>query len=293
MHRKLIRLSTVLVPVLGTVFYRFIILPPKSWAKGTGGNLLGEVYIRTKQDAYDFADMAVHEGYSLWDEPSSNWQVMHNSSQLSGGGQKYHTLVVESRRITEGPMAGSNILLTRSSGTIPGADPDEVYNFFISPEGIQLLDETMDPEKVPKYIERYPWKGAGKDARLDVHESFNPMPQGIADRYHIVLNGYRTKERFFFCKSIVHDSRPGSSVYYKEKDLSTVNANDSRVRAVNTFYFHIKPTEDGSRGSVVRMVNFVDFRMGSTLMNWLIAKAFFPGVYSRIQKKFGIENEVE
>lgn len=162
--------------------------------------------------------------------------------------------------------------------------------YLIGPDGIQILDETMDLEKVNESIETYEWKGFGKDARLDVHESFNAMPPGVKDRYFIVLNGYYTKERFFFCKSIVHDSRPGSTPYYEtadNQDLREANTKDDRVRAYNTFYFQMSPTEDRT-GTVVRMVNYADFMMGSTIMNWMICKAFYPGIYERLRAKFEI-----
>ena len=270
-----------IILVLAYLFQTKIVDPPQRWAKDTTGNLIGEVYIQTKDDALQFANEAIAEGFQIWDEPSSNFEVMHNSTTSS------EKLLVEARRITRGPFQSSNILLTRSTGVIVGADPDAIYNHLISPEGIQILDETMDPAKVPKYIERYDWDGFGKDARLDVHESFNAMPPGVKDRYHVVLNGYYTKERYFFCKSIVHDSKPGSSPYYLTEDDAILEANnkDDRIRAINTFYFHIAPTKD-SRGTVVRMINYADFIMGSTVMNWLIAKAFYPGVYGRLKSKF-------
>lgn len=291
------KVSMLVIPALalGVAFYRYIICQPRTWAEGTTGHLIGETYVRTEREAFDLAASFVQEGYDIWDEPSSNWMVMHNSSISSGvrtsgnDGSSSSSLLVEARRITEGPMAKSNILLARSSGFVAGANADEVYNYFISPSGMQLLDPSMDPDKVQQYIERYNWKGGGKGAHLDIHESFNPMPPGVADRYLVVLNGYRTKDRFFFCKSIVHDSRSGSSVHYDGPKTKNQTV-DPRVRAVNTFYFHISPVDDGrGKGSLVRMVNFADFAIGSTMMNWLIPVGFFPGVYQRLEEKFGSE----
>mmetsp|Transcript_20345 Transcript_20345/g.30591 ORF Transcript_20345/g.30591 Transcript_20345/m.30591 type:complete len:121 (+) Transcript_20345:431-793(+) len=113
------------------------------------------------------------------------------------------------------------------------------------------------------------------------------MPGSVKDRYHVVLNGYNTKDRFFFCKSIVHDSRPVSSPYYElmDSNMELVNKGDERVRAINTFYFHMSPSKDG-KGTIVRMVNYADFMLGSTIMNWLICKGFYPGVYDRMKAKF-------
>lgn len=271
------------IPLVASLFYLKIVLPPQNWAQFTSGDLLGEVYIRDERDARRFSDRAVQEAQRIWDEPSSNWESTHETE----------TLKVEVRRITEGPFAESGVLLGRSTGTVVGANPEEVYKYFISPDGLQLLDPTMDPDEVQKYVERFgsPEKGS----YLDIHESVNPMPPSVTDRYHLVLNGYFLRRRFFFCKSIVHDSIPGSSPYFDFGNGTASGAAEAepRVRAVNTFYFDIQPTTDG-KGSVVRMINYSDFRVGSTLMNWLVAKGFFPGVYQRIGEKFGsatIENE--
>jgi len=271
-----------MLPLLVAIFVRYkIIIPPTKWCKETKGGLLGEEYIQSKQDAFKYASKAVEEGYSIWDEPSTNWETMHKD------GDKLH---VESRRITEGPFATSGILVTRATGTIIGADADEIYDHFITPEGLLLLDPTMDVEEAARYIERYT-----KDNKtyVDVHKSFNAMPPGVTDRYHLVLNGYYTKERYFFCKSIVHDSIPGASPYFEfANETSSTNPiqDEHGVRAVNTFHFHIQPTQD-KKGVVVRMINYVDFQVGSTMMNWLISKAFFPGVYERIEAMFGGASE--
>jgi hypothetical protein len=273
----------LLTPLLLAIFVQYkIILPPTKWCKDTTGGLLGEAYIQSEQDAFQFATQAVEEGYSIWDEPSTNWETMYTN------GYKLH---VESRRVTSGPFAKSGILLTRAVGTIIGADADVVYDHFITPEGLLLLDPTMDVEEAAKYIERYK-----KDEKtyVDIHKSFNAMPPGVTDRYHLVLNGYYTKERYFFCKSIVHDSIPGSSRYFQFGNETASSARQTQtdehgVRAVNTFHFHIQPTLD-KKGSIVRMANYVDFQVGSTLMNWLISKAFFPGVYERIDGMFGRGN---
>jgi len=301
----LLLLGFVVPVLLSGIFYRAVVVPPRVWGEGTSGGLLAEARIRSKEDALDFADKAVREAFGLWAEPSSNWQIMHNSSfsnnNSSSSSSSSNTLVVEARRITRGPYSASGILLGRSRGEVVGADPDEVYNFFASPDGMKLLDESMDVEMAAKYIKRYDWRegegsGGGRDGtRLDVHESFNPMPWIVADRYHVVLNGYRTGDRFFLCKSIVHDSRPGSSVYFTDDGGGAPAAkampdDDGRVRAVTTFYFHISPLfneSDKTIGSIIRMINFADFQMGSTLMNWLICRGFFPGVYRRIVDRFG------
>ena len=276
MHSLCVIISCAVIPLIASLVYLKIVLPPRSWAQNTSGGLLGEAYIRGERDARQYADRAVQEAQQIWDEASSNWENTYDSDALK----------VEVRRVTEGLYANSGILIGRSTGTVAGANPDEVYNYFISPEGMQLLDETMDPDQVKKYIERYgsPERGS----YLDIHESFNPMPPGVTDRYHLVLNGYFLRKRFFFCKSIVHDSIPGSSPYFSftNQTASDVARVDPRFRAVNTFYFDIQPTLDGT-GSVVRMVNYFDFQFGSTLVNWLVAKGFFPGVYQRIGEKFG------
>lgn len=261
------------IPVLLASLYAAINIPPTQWAKGTKGGLIGEILVHNRNDAHLHASAFVEEAFAIWSEPASNWEVTHDASDL----------VVEIRRITSGPFAASGIHLTRANGVVPNANPDEVYDFLTSEEGLLMLDPNMDPDEIANNIETYPWKGHGKGSHLDVHESFmHAVPPMMEERYYIVLNGYDIKDRFFFCKSIVHDARPGSSIYYEGVAVET---DDPRVRALNTFYFRMTPTEDGT-GTMVQMINYVDLRMGSTMMNWLLGKAFYPGVFGGLKEKF-------
>jgi len=277
------------LPVLFAVlFYAFIIRPPTRWARGTQGGLIGEVYIRDVNDAHRHAAQYVEEANAIWSEPSSNWEITHGSNTKNGAS---NNLITEVRRITEGPFLNSGILLTRSDGIVEGAtDPSEVFDFLTSIEGLKMLDPSMDPEEANKHIESYAWKGHGRGSHLDVHESFiRAVPPGMEERYHIVLNGYDKQNNFFFCKSIIHDGKPGSSAYFSDIDgkvpAAALKTEDPRVRAVSTFYFRMTPTED-KKSTRVQMVNFADAQMGSTMINWILGKAFFPGVYDGLQKRF-------
>ena len=265
--------AVVVLPALAVLFYRTIVLPPQQWAKHTSGGLLGEVHIKDSKDAHKLADDSKAEAFLMWEEPSSNWELMHNETYLR----------VEVRRITEGPFNTSGLLLSRSEGIVNNVTPDELYRFLTTPIGLQLLDPNLDLDEAAKYIERYDWEGHGKDARLDVHESFNRVVlPGMSERYYIVLNGYDYHQRFFFCKSIIHDSKPGSSPYYEGSPMPTT---DPRVRALNTFYFQMMDAPSG-QGTLVRMVNYADLRIGSTMINWMTAKVFYPDLYSKLNAKW-------
>ena len=68
---------SALLPLLTAIFVRYkIIIPPTKWCQETYGSILGEEYIQSKQDAFKFAERAVEEGYSMWEESSSNWETM-------------------------------------------------------------------------------------------------------------------------------------------------------------------------------------------------------------------------
>ena len=71
-----------------------------------------------EKDATTFAKQAIQEGYSIWEEPSDNWETMYSATTVTSPSM-VQNLTVESRRITEGPYSTSNILLTRASGIIP------------------------------------------------------------------------------------------------------------------------------------------------------------------------------
>ena len=81
------------VPAMMAFVYAIVVLPPQRWASHTSGGLMGEMPVQNSKDAHNVAEEVVAEAFDLWDEPSSNWQVMHNNTNL----------LVEARRITEGP----------------------------------------------------------------------------------------------------------------------------------------------------------------------------------------------
>ena len=74
----------------------------------------------------------------MWEKSSSNWETMYKDASK---------LYIA--------FATSGILVTRATGTIIGADADAIYDHFITPKGLLLLDPTMDVEEAGKYIERY------------------------------------------------------------------------------------------------------------------------------------------
>uniref|UniRef100_A0A7S4N7E0 START domain-containing protein n=1 Tax=Odontella aurita TaxID=265563 RepID=A0A7S4N7E0_9STRA len=252
-----------------------LVLSPQWWAPGTSGHLIGESLIDSASDAVSYAERGIEEAFWLWDEPSSNWEVVHRS----GGDDGDEALVVEARRITEGPFADSGVLLTRAEGalnvdTLLGSagngtqslTADEVFAFITSPDGFAVIDPISDPEEFSKYVERYDgWKGhqrRGKGRkrgrgkpRLEVADAYVHLPPPLSERLFVVLNAIDPKTRVFVSKSVLHRDRPGSSVYFSEsqegENASVTDSDEEakaeavahgpshdgieRVRALNTF----------------------------------------------------------
>jgi hypothetical protein len=280
--------STVLVA--STVAFVAFLLAPLSWAPNTTGGLLGEAPIRSLADAYSYADTAVQEALDIWSEPQSNWQVLTLTNDTDTDTSSSLSLVVEGRRITEGPFATSGVLLTRANGILPANNrysADEVFAFLTSIEGFLVIDPFSDPDDFSKYVERYPgWRegpNASVNAKLEVADAALHLPPPMSERRFVVLNAMDPTSRIFVSKSVLHKDRPGASVFFdKDDDEFSEHSEDGgrMVRVINTFAVQIHPLESGRLS--VQMINFIaDGIIHSSFVNW-VDYAFFPGLFGRL-----------
>lgn len=253
---------------------------PRSWAKDTQGGLIGETYIKSHQEAKEFADKCTKEALSIWSEPSSNWQEIPQPPMLT---DDEIGLKVEARRVTSGPLAKSGVLLTRSEGSVLG-DASDVFHLLAAMEGSKILNPDSDPVSTNKNIEKISnWKSKeNPENKLSIQESFfNNLPPGCAKRHHVLINIQDVEEKILVCKSIVHDSRPGASSYFVNR---TKESSDDRVRSLVSLAIQVIPevSSSGQPRSFIRIINWTDFLWSSDLMNWFICKGFYNGVYERL-----------
>jgi hypothetical protein len=275
--------------VASTVAFVAVLLAPLSWAPNTTGGLLGEAPIRSLADAHSYADTAVQEALDIWSEPQSNWQVLtltNDTDTTSTDTSSSLSLVVEGRRITEGPFASSGVLLTRANGILPannGYSADDVFRFLTSVEGFVVIDPFSDPDDFSKYVERYPGWREGPNAKLEVADAALHLPPPMSERRFVVLNAMDPTSRIFVSKSVLHKDRPGASVFFDKDDDEFPKPSEDGgrvVRVINSFAVQVHPLENGRLS--VQMINFIaDGMIHSSFVNW-VDYAFFPGLFGRL-----------
>mmetsp|Transcript_8470 Transcript_8470/g.18295 ORF Transcript_8470/g.18295 Transcript_8470/m.18295 type:complete len:344 (+) Transcript_8470:296-1327(+) len=270
-------LSLYAVPILLAVIYSTILLPPQQWASETVGNLMGEWHVSNSWDAHNVATLAHAEAVQLWNEPNDNWAAMHNASASA------IKLVVQARRVTEGPHRDSGMLITRASGIVPLVTPNELYRFLTSPEGLMLLNPSNDNDDATNnndnnstiLLGTYEWKNRGKQggllstinpkgkysARLEIIQQSSsyyyssillprirkvPLLPFMKERFDVTLNGYDYKDHFYFCKSIIvpdHDDPSSPSA----PNPPTSSEDPRTIRAIRTMYLRLTPVAPSKR----------------------------------------------
>lgn len=283
-----------------------IVLSPLSWAKNTpGGGLIGERLISSRQDAFHYAEDGLAEASRIWEEDSNDWEMMQNNTSDNGD-----SLLVEARRITEGPFSSSRILLTRARAIIDVSavgqgehTADSIFQFLVSPEGFAVIDPVTNPEEFSKYVERFNgWRKSDSKgvSRLEVADAFVHLGKQFAERIFVVLNAIDAKERVFISKSVLHKDRPGASVYHSGVDNEDVitkphllEDGTEQVRALNTFGVRVNNADSANIGDkkiLVEMINWADVqfhsstKINSSLSNWINCKIFLGGLFDRLKE---------
>jgi len=286
---QLLRHVCIFFSAFGTLLLAVLINQPITWCSSTYGNLIGEELLDSHEKARDYADRSIEEAYALWSEPKSNWKIMYDNRRQPGSNQ----LVVECRRVTEGPFVNSTIYVARSEGILRGVSAQEAYDFIVSPEGFAILDRASGAEHFGKPFEVIPdWReGSGK---TQLEESYVPaLGPFMAQRHFVVLNSFLPEEQIFVSKSVAHKSRPGASSYY-QGEFSDEKSNNKAVRALNTLGVKVesKALENGENVVSLKMINYADMQVvPEALMNYLSCKMMFPGLYEKFQKALSKRND--
>ncbi len=224
-------------------------------------DLLGEEHVDSS-NAVHFAARMFAEAERMWH--SNGWKV---ESDKNG-------ILVESKPIS-GVFEASGVLMTRSLGEV-NANAQELFDLMISPEGYAIIDPVCKPEDHKKPpLEAFPWHEGG---RLEAAIATTTIPTMGTSEF-VVLNAMDSSTRTFISKSILHDTRPGGSIY------AGVGAPENGTnRALNTFGIKIEPLgEDRCR---VYGINYADMagKTGAKMNNMINTKYFFPPLYKRMKK---------
>mmetsp|Transcript_16453 Transcript_16453/g.47278 ORF Transcript_16453/g.47278 Transcript_16453/m.47278 type:complete len:314 (-) Transcript_16453:272-1213(-) len=264
-----------------------MLLAPSLWASGTSGGLIGETVIGSPEAARSYADMAIEEAVSIWDEPRSNWEVVQNTPKS----QDKVGLFVEARRITEGPLASSGVMLTRAEGILRlggRRTADEVFDFLSSPEGHAVIDPDSDPDEYSETLLTVPGWPKGRKRKGTKPGSLEVAGSSMQGKEFVSLNAVNPTRRMFVSKSVLHNDKPGSSRYFEDGDAShnEVFAKQGN-RGINTFAVEIDDiVEDNGKEAIkVRMIKYADLMPPHrSFMNWSNCKFFFPGVFKRLRE---------
>ncbi len=213
-------------------------------------------------DAPAFAARMFAEAERMWH--TNGWKV---ESDKNG-------VLVESKPIS-GALAKSGVLVTRCLGEV-NASAQETFAMLTSPTGYAVIDPVCKPEdhKEPP-LQIYPWHKGG---RLEAAIASTTIPTMGTSEF-VVLNAIDDNTLTFISKSILHDARPGGSIYSGEGAPT-----NGTTRALNTFGVKIEPiAADRCR---VLGINYADMagKTGAKMNNMINTKYFFPPLYKRIKK---------
>jgi len=224
----------------------------------------GEQFIT---DAPAFAELMMAEANRIW--TSDSWKLE----------SKAHGVIVESKPVA-GPFEHTGIFVMRSAGIV-NADPQETFNYLVSPEGYAILDPVSNPEdhQHPP-LEKYSWRVG---CRLEAAVSTAKIPF-LPRREFVVLNAIIPDERIFVSKSILHPKRPGASKFYCMDAQHQDPGFSSIRRAVNTMALKCEKVSNGT--TKLLCINYADMGIGSA--PWIynfINRRFFAPIYKRLEQK--------
>lgn len=179
-------------------------------------------------EATAYADRCCEEAYRLFDS-QEGWQKEFEKEDI----------YVESK-LVHGPYAKSEVRVVRGIGAID-ASADDFYNFQVSREGFQSIDEYLVNHR---NVQRYKWDSqpADKVAEEDYHLMMNRVEWRYPgkSREFVALDVVDKSRRLLISKSALHPARPGGSKYQDDVPL------DEReyVRAVQYYAANVEPISD-------------------------------------------------
>jgi hypothetical protein len=221
--------------------------------------LIGEEYI---DDGVAFAERMIAEAESVWASPG--WK---QESERGG-------ILVESQSVS-GVFESAGIRVMRSRGPV-GAPHDKVFKFLVSPAGFAMLDPVSNGEDHHNPpIQTYPWR---ENSRLEAAVASAKIPF-LPPAEFVVLNAIDFSTCIFVSKSILHNNKPGGSIY---SGIPPVPG--AKTRAINTFAAKTVPL-DLDRCELF-CINFVDMGIkGPAFIYNLINRRFFAPLYKRLNKR--------
>jgi hypothetical protein len=238
--------------------------------------LIGEEMVTDDKSASELADRCIAEAKRLFSSEEGWTAVLEEDG-----------IFVEHKDI-HGPYLKSNVRVVRGVGEID-ANPDDLYNFQVSREGFQAIDEYLQHHRnveMHKWITRPDYK-EGEDYELMTNRVEWKYPTKI--REFVALDIIDRKEKILISKSSLHPNRPGGSRYQDAVPLDEKEF----VRAVQYYASKVEVLPNGK--SLLRMVTWGEMcdDYSSFWVNLFNAHVFITPKFDRFRRAMKGEDVYE
>lgn len=242
----------------------------------TGEHLIGEEMVNDDASASALADKCILEAERLFASDEGWTKVLEEDG-----------IFVESKDVA-GPYRKSGVRVVRGLGAIE-ADADTFYDFQVSREGFQCIDEYLENHR---NVDRHEWVTQpqyenNKDYELMTNRVEWAYP--TQTREFVALDIIDRPRKILISKSSLHPDRPGGSRYQTESELDETEY----VRAVQYYASKVEPLPDGK--CLLRMVTWGEMCDSYTAfwINKFNAHVFITPKYNRFRRVMGGETVFE
>ncbi|CAM9221474.1 unnamed protein product [Choristocarpus tenellus] len=242
----------------------------------TSEHLIGEEMVNDDMSASILADKCILEAERLFASDEGWTKVLEQDE-----------IFVETKDI-HGPYLKSGVRVVRGLGTID-SDAETFYNFQVSREGFQAIDEYLENHR---NVDRHEWVTQPQMENMKDYELMTNRVEWAyptQTREFVALDIIHREKKILISKSSLHPDRPGGSRYQTETPLDETDY----VRAVQYYASKVEPLPDGK--CLLRMVTWGEMCDSYTAfwINKFNAHVFITPKYQRFRRVMGGEKVFE
>ncbi|CAM9822855.1 unnamed protein product [Ectocarpus sp. 8 AP-2014] len=246
--------------------------PPEAYvdqplSTSTSEHLIGEEMVKDDATASALADKCILEAERLFASDEGWTKVLEDDG-----------IFVETKDVA-GPYLKSGVRVVRGLGAI-NADCDDFYNFQVSREGFQSIDEYLENHR---NVERHEWITQPQYENMKDYELMTNRVEWAyptQTREFVALDIIDRPRKILISKSALHPDRPGGSRYQTDVPLDETDY----VRAVQYYASKVEPLPDGK--CLLRMVTWGEMCDSYTAfwINKFNAHVFITPKYKRFRR---------
>lgn len=251
---------------------RKFVTPPETYANeplstSTHEHLIGEEMVKDDASASELADRCIAEAERLFASEEGWTKVLEEDG-----------IFVETKDVS-GPYLKSGVRVVRGLGAIK-ADADDFYNFQVSREGFQSIDEYLENHR---NVDRHEWVTQPQYENMKDYELMTNRVEWAyptQTREFVALDIIDRPRKILISKSALHPDRPGGSRYQTDVPLDETDY----VRAVQYYASKVEPLPDGT--CLLRMVTWGEMCDSYTAfwINKFNAHVFITPKYKRFRR---------